>query len=230
MNDLLVSTDRGEVAATFRLNQFIANWEAGRISFISCIADDFGDLLSPRPHDFSSAVPADLGEAWCKYRIFGGASTVILRPDALQLTFPNAIETDYPLIIETLRRVLKVLLSKIGGYDRQSYTLMDNHHATIVEGESEAYLSEYANRKMSDAVRQEPGVECRPSVGFTLRSTDGNRVLRRSMEQSEILPNGLFITNHIFVSLPNLTEFDEERSWIDQINNLANRASGIVYQ
>ena len=99
-----------------------------------------------------------------------------------------------------------------------------------MEGESEAYLSEYANRKTSDAVRQEPGVECRPSVGFTLRSTDGNRVLRRSMEQSEILPNGLFITNHIFVSLPDLTEFDEERSWIDQINNLANRASWIVYQ
>ena len=100
----------------------------------------------------------------------------------------------------------------------------------VVEGESEAYLSEYANQKMSDAVQQEPGVECRPSVGFTLRSTDGNRVLRRSIEQSELLPTGLFITNHIFVSLPNLTVFDEERSWIGQIDKLANRASGIVYQ
>ena len=35
-----------------------------------------------------------------------------------------------------------------------------------------------------------------------------------------------WVTNHIFVSLPNLTEFDEERSWIAQTNNLANRASG----
>ena len=73
MNDLLVRTDRGEVAATFRLSPFITDWETGRKSFVSCIADDFGDLLSPRPHDFSSAVPADLGEAWCKYRIFGGS-------------------------------------------------------------------------------------------------------------------------------------------------------------
>ena len=38
-----------------------------------------------------------------------------------------------------LQRVLKVLLPKIGGYDRQSYPMIDNHHATIVEGESEAY-------------------------------------------------------------------------------------------
>ncbi|MCY4468092.1 MAG: hypothetical protein OXC08_05170 [Thiotrichales bacterium] len=230
MNDLLVRTDRGEVGATFRLSPFITDWEAGRLAFISCIADDFGDLLNPRPHDFSSAVPADLGEAWCKYRVFGGASTAILRPEALQLTFPNAIETDYPIIFEMLRRMLKVLLPRIGGYDRQSYTVIDNHHAAIVEGESEAYLSEFANRKMSDAMRHEVGVECRPSVGFTLRSTDGNRVLRRSIEQSEILSNGLFITNHIFVSLPELTEFDDERSWIGQINKLANRASGIVYQ
>ena len=75
-----------------------------------------------------------------------------------------------------------------------------------------------------------PVWECRPSVGFTLRSPDGNRVLRRSIEQSEILPNGLFITNHIFVSLPDLTELDQERSWIGQINKIANRASGIAYQ
>ena len=230
MNDLLVRTDRGEVAATFRLSPFITDWETGRKSFVSCIADDFGDLLSPRPHDFSSAVPADLGEAWCKYRIFGGASTAILRPDSLQLTFPNAVEADYPIILETLRRTLNALLPKIGGYDRHSYTVMDNHHATIVQGESEAYLAEYASRKMSDAVGQEPGLECRPSVGFTLRSPDGNRVLRRSIEQSEILPNGLFITNHIFVSLPNLTELDQERSWIGEINKIANRASGIAYQ
>ena len=129
-----------------------------------------------------------------------------------------------------LQRVLKVLLPKIGGYDRQSYPMIDNHHATIVEGETEAYLCEYAHRRMSDAVGQEPGVECRPSVGFTLRSTDGNRVFRRSIEQSEVLANGLFITNHIFVSLPNLTGFDDERSWIGHIDKLANQASGIVYQ
>ena len=230
MKDLLVRTDRGEVSATFRLSRFITDWDAGRRSFVSCIADDFGDILSPRPNDFSAAAPADLGEAWCKYRVFGGASTIILRPDALQLAFPNMIEADYPIILEVLRRTLKVLLPKIGGYDRHSYTVTDNHHVDVVEGASGTYLSEFASPRIPDAVGDEPALECRASVGFTLRSSDGNRVLRRSIEQSEILPNGLFLANHIFVSVPNLTVFEEEMGWIGQISELADGVSGIVYR
>ena len=230
MKDLLVRTNRGEISASFHLSPFISDWEACRKAFISCIASDFHDLLSPRPDDFSTSVASDPAEAWCKYRIFGGTRTFVLRTDSIRLSFPNMIDDDVPIAAELLRRVLEVLLPKLGGYDRHSYTLSLNYHVDVVEGASHAYLAQFANDEFADALRDEPTIEYRPSVGFTLGSVDGHRVLRRSIEQSEVLPNGLFVATRIFVSIPDLTTVEEEMGWIGRISDLAHRAAGIAYQ
>ena len=55
-------------------------------------------------------------------------------------------------------------------------------------------------------------------------------MFRRTIEQSETLQNGLFITDHTFVSMPTLTGFDKELSWIERTIEFADRAAGIAYQ
>ena len=70
-------------------------------------------------------------------------------------------------------------------------------------------------------------MEYRPSIGFTLRTRDGYRVFRRSIEQSEAVQNGLFISDHTFVAMPTLTGFEEELNWIERTRDVADRASGI---
>ena len=229
MRELRVRTDRADLSVTFQLGDFITDWEAARNTFMACIKDGFRDLTYPRPSDFSTASSADLGEAWSKYRVFGGSSTVLLRAGSLALTFPNIRNTDYPTLAEIAQQALEGLLPALGGYEQHSYTVAPSYHVEIMDGGSGEYLARHASREIEDAARAQSAMAYRPTIGFTLRSNDGYRMLQRRIEQSEALENGLFISNHFFVSLPSLTTFDEEIDWLNRTSSLANTISGIVH-
>lgn len=229
MKTLWVRTDRGDQSVTFRLSAFITDWEAARSTFMAYIRDGYRDLTNPRLGDFSAVSPAEPGEAWSRYRIFGGASTIVLRAESLALDFPNIIDTDQPVVREIVRRALDVLLPELGGYERHSYSVASNYHVEVVGDHAESYLARHGSREIEEATRGQAATEYRPTIGFTLRSSDGFRVFRRTIEQSELLGNGLFIANQIFVSMPILTAFGEEIDWIDRTGDLANTAAGIEY-
>ena len=226
MPDLVLHTDRGDLSVRFNLSAFVTDWEPARRTFIASVADTFREPLNPRPEDFSTALPTELGEAWCKYRLFGGSSTIVLRADSLALNFPNILRSEFGLVGEVLRRSADILLPKLGCYTEHSYTVTTNHHATAVNGQSHEYLAQHASAHIENPA-SESALQYRPGIGFALRSNDGYRVLRRTIEQSEVLENGLFIVDNIFVRMPTLTKFEEELQWMVQVSNLADRAAGI---
>ena len=230
MNGLLVRTDRGNQSVTFDLSAFVTDWEAARKTFVTTIAERFREPLNPRPGDFSAASPTELGEAWCKYRIFGGSSSIVLRADSLALSFANIVNADHQIIIEVVRGTMERLLPALQGYERQSYMVSSNYHVHVVNGRSDAYLAHHGSDDIGNTASNELTIEYRPTIGFTLRTRDEYRVFRRTIEQSEALQNGLFITDHAFVSMPTLTGFDEELSWIERTTEFADRAAGITYQ
>ena len=230
MNGLLVRTDRGNQSVTFDLSAFVTDWEAARKTFVTTIAERFREPLNPRPGDFSAASPTELGEAWCKYRIFGGSSSIVLRADSLALSFANIVNADRQILLEVVRGTMERLLPALQGYERQSYMVSSNYHVHVVNGRSDGYLAHHGSDDIGNTASNELTIEYRPTIGFTLRTRDGYRVFRRMIEQSEALQNGLFITDHTFVSMPTLTGFDEELSWIERTIEFADRAAGIAYQ
>ena len=230
MNGLLVRTDRGNQSVTFDLSAFVTDWEAARKTFVTTIAERFREPLNPRPGDFSAASPTELGEAWCKYRIFGGSSSIVLRADSLALSFANIVNADRQILLEVVRGTMERLLPALQGYERQSYMVSSNYHVHVVNGRSDGYLAHHGSDDIGNTASNELTIEYRPTIGFTLRTRDGYRVFRRMIEQSEALENGLFITDHTFVSMPTLTGFDEELSWIERTIEFADRAAGIAYQ
>ena len=229
MPELRVRTDRGDLSVTFNLGTFITDWKAASNTFMAGIKEGFRDLTSPRPSDFSATSSADLGEAWSKYRVFGGSSIVLLRAETLALTFPNILNTDYPILTEIVRQAVEVLLPVLGGYERHSYLAAYNYHVQIIDGHSGEYLARHASREIEDAAKRQSEMAYRPIIGFALMSIDGYRVFQRRIEQSEALGNGLFISNQFFVSMPSLTTFDEEMDWLDRTGSLANSVAGIVH-
>ena len=230
MNGLLVRRDRGNLSVTFDLSAFVTDWEAAEKIFFAAIAERFREPLNPRPGDFSAASPTELGEAWCKYRIFGGSSSIVLRADSLALSFANIVYADYQIVLEVVRGTMERLLPALQGYERQSYMVTSNYHVDVVDGRADAYLAHHGSDNIGNTASKELTIEYRPTIGFTLRARDGYRVFRRAIEQSEGLQNGLFIGDHTFVSMPTLTGFDEELSWIEQTTEFADRAAGIAYQ
>jgi hypothetical protein len=230
MNGLLVRRDRGSLSVTFDLSAFVTDWEAAGKIFFAAIAERFREPLNPRPGDFSAASPTELGEAWCKYRIFGGSSSIVLRADSLALSFSNIVNADYQIVLEVVRGTMERLLPALQGYERQAYMVNSNYHVNVVDGRSDAYLAHHGSDDIGNTASNELSIEYRPTIGFTLRTRDGYRVFRRTIEQSETLQNGLFITDHTFVSMPTLTGFDKELSWIERTTEFADRAAGITYQ
>lgn len=233
MQPVSVRIERDEASFTFHLSPFISDWEGAKQTFVSCITRDFGDILiRVLPRDFSASLSSEPGDAWCTYRMYGGSSAITLRPDSLQFTFPNLLDTDYPVVNEIVRRGTAVLLTKLGSYERHVYSLTTNRHLAPLTGiAAEAHLAQFSSDEMVDAAAAEPGMQYRPSASFTLvGNADEYRVLRRSVEQSEVLPNGLFVTTHIFVSASGPASFENELQWINWVCRIADQAVGITYQ
>lgn len=232
MQPMPVRVDRDEVSFTFHLTPFISDWEGAKQTFVYCIARDFGDvLMRVLPRDFSASLSSEPGDAWSAYRMYGGSSTMTLRPESLQFTFPNLLATDYPVVNEIVKRGVAVLLTKLGSYERHVYSLATNRHLAPLSGIAEAHLRRFSNDDMGSAAANASGMQYRPSASFTLvGSADEYRVLRRSMELSEVLPNGLFVTTHISVSTSDLSSFENELQWINWVCQIADQAVGITYQ
>ena len=229
MTDLVVRTDRENLSATFNFSPFVTDWETARRTFVTCIAEAFREPLNPRPEDFSTASPTELGEAWCKYRMFGGSSTMVLRAESIAITFSNIGRADYALIGEILRQAVETLLPKIGGYDEHSYHVSTSQHAAAVNGRVDEYLAGHASAKIKNKAK-ETEMEFHPCIAFSLKTSDGFRVLRRTIEQSEVLENGLFIADHVFVRKPELTKFEGELQWMVRLSSTADRVAELKEQ
>ena len=232
MQPMSVRADRDEASFTFHLTPFISDWERAKQTFVSCITRDFGDvLMRVLPRDFSASLFSEPGDAWSTYRMYGGSSTMTLRPESLQFAFPNLLATDYPVVNEIVRRGVAVLLTKLGNYERHAYSLTTSRHLAPLNGIAETHLRRFSNDEMGSAAANALGMQYRPSASFTLvGSADEYRVLRRSMELSEVLPNGLFVTTHISVSASDLSSFENELRWIHWVCQIADQAVGITYQ
>ena len=227
MNKIRVCVIRDEAYITFKLTPFVTEWDKVRQAFISGIVNHFDNMSLS---DISTSLSAELSDSWCKYRIFGGSSTILLKPDSLRLTFPNLLITDYPTAVEIIRFGVDSLLPMFDCYNQHSYILISNRHVDLLDGGSRMYLEQFAHNSMQCAVEFEPKMRYKPSASFTLENENRNRVLRRSVEQSEILNNGLFLATSIFVLDNTLNEFDDECHWVERIYELADISIGIEFE
>ena len=232
MQPMPVHVDRDEVSFTFHMSPFISNWEEAKQTFVSCITRDFGDvLIRVLPRDFSASLSSEPGDAWSTYRMYGGSSTMTLRSESLQFAFPNLLATDYPVVNEIVKRGVAVLLKQLGSYERHVYSVITNRHLAPLIGIAEAYLARFSSDEMVSAAANASGMQYRPSASFTLvGSADEYRELRRSVELSEVLSNGLFVTTQISVSASGLSSFEDELQWINRVCQIADQAVGITYQ
>lgn len=171
-----------------------------------------------------------LGEVWCKYRIFGGASTIVFRPDILELSFVNAGENDSPTILEIIRRSASILQQDIGDYAQCHVSLSLYRHVKAVgDGSADRYLNQFTLKQTADMVRTDSDIEYRPTVKVILSNKEEGWEVHQLVEKSDALPDGLFINTLIFIPLFELAKFDEQQKLTDRIFDLSNKAVGLIH-
>ena len=223
-------SERQNLSITFELSPFITDWTSAKAVFMAAIARDLGDLLSVRPHDFYSNDSAELGECRCTYRIFGGASTLVLSPGTLQLNFGSLTENDFPTATEIVRQCMDILSRDLGCYARDHVSINSSEHAPAVNSAAvDAYLAQFAWKEPTELAGADAEIEYSPAVTITLSDKQGRWSLHRTVEKSAFLPNGVFVTQTILISSQQLTSFDEQRQLWVRIDTLGDQAVGLTY-
>lgn len=222
--------ERENLSISFELSPFITAWATAETTFMASIARELGELLLVRPHDFYSNDSAGLGESRCTYRIFGGASTIVLSPGTLLLNFDNLTENDYPTVTEVVRRSRDILSRELGCYAKDHVSVNSNGHVPVVEnGAADTYLAQFAWKEPTDTATADVEIEYRPAGKIIMSDKQNRWSLHRTVEKSAFLPEGLFVTTMILITSPRLTSFDEQKQLVERVLDLADRAAGLTY-
>ena len=216
------------INVSFKLSRFIADWSSAQSSFISGIADGFRDWLPIGPRNFSVTPAFALEELRCRCQLFGGACSIVLAPDTLQLDFENVKQGTRPVILETVRRASEWLAGALGDHGRdwlsvQTLAHMEAREADVVD----AYLGQFMPAEADELMKSESNVKYLPSTRIILSGEGEEWRLWRVVEQSLLIDNAVFVDTRVHVQSPDPMGFDDQVRLFDRAEKLADRAVGL---
>ena len=228
MKALRVRTHDAAINVSFKLSRFIADWPSAQSSFISGIADGFRDWLPIGPGNFSVTPAFALDDLRCKCQLFGGACSIVLAPEALQLDFENVKQETKPVILETVRRASEWLAGALGDHGRDWFFFqMQAHMEALEAGATDAYLVQFMLAGTDELMRSEPNVKCLPSSRTVLSGEAEGWRLERVVEKSLSIDNAVFVGTRLHVQSPASMEFDDQVRLLNRVEKLADRAVGL---
>lgn len=225
MDAVPIRIREGDMSFAFRLDPLLANWEGAKAGFVSFVSRRLGPGV--RPDDFVASVSAGMGETYCRYRIYNGFGSIMIRADSVEFDFPNAFAIDNDIPWGIIRQAEETLLPALDRKKPRSRSLYVSYHAESEES-PETYLARFADAQMARAAERCEAMHYRPSANFVLASDDGSRTLRRTVEQSQIMPEGLFVTTRVFASA-RAASVPDEIDWIRRVGKVADVAVGIAH-
>ena len=228
MKVLRVRDHGAAINVSFKLSRFIADWPSAQSRFISGIADGFGDWLPIDPRNFSVAPAFALEDLRCRCQLFGGACSIVLAPDTLQIDFENVKRENRPVVLETVRRASAWLASALGDHGRDRLSFQTTAHMEAPEADAaDAYLAQFIPAEADELMRSEPNVKCLPSSRILLSGEAEGWVLWRVVEKSLSLDNAVFVDTQVHVQSPDPMGFDDQMRLLDRVEKLADRVVGL---
>ena len=222
MKVLQVRLHDATINVSFKLSRFIADWPSAPSKFISGIADRFRGWLPIGPRNFSVTPAFALEGLWCRCQLFGGACSIVLAPETLQLDFENVKQGTRPVILETVRRASGWLADALGDHGRDSLSFQTTAHLEALEADAaDTYLAQFIPAETDELIRSEPNVKCLPSSRILLSGETEGWVLWRMFEKSLSIDNAVFVHTGIHVGSPDPMKFDDQVRLLDRAEKLA---------
>ena len=228
MKVLQVRLHDATINVSFKLGRFIADWPSAQSKFITGIADGFRDWLPIGPRNFSVNPAFALEDLRCRCHLFGGACSIVLAPEALQLDFENVKQGDGPIVQETVRRASGWLADALGDHGRDSLSFQTTAHLEALEADAaDAYLAQFVPAEADELMRSEPNVKCLPSSRILLSGETEGWVLRRVFEKSLSADNAVFVHTSVYMQSLDPVGFDDQIRLLGRVEKLADRAVGL---
>ena len=228
MRVLHVYHNDATVQVAVGLSRFITDWPGAQQKFIGGLADVFRDWLPIGPGSFSVTPALSLDELRCRCQLFGGACSVVLAADALSLTFSNVKQRGQPEVVETVRRSLDWLGTALGENGRDWMSFNTSAHMRAADGATvDAYLGQFVHGGVHSVMKSEPDARYLPSTHVVCSDEHGRWTLRRVVEKSLSLDNGVFVETRIDIRSPDPAGFDDHVDLLARLDGLADRVVGL---
>ena len=213
---------------TAKLSRFITDWPAAQQKFIGGIADRFRDWLPIGPGSFSVTPAVSLDDLRCRCQLFGGACSVVLGSDALNLSFTNVRRRNPPEVVETVRRALDWLAAELGENGRDWMSFNTSVHMQAADSAAvDEYLGQFGRDDVDSNMQSEPGAVYLHSTHLVCSDEKGQWVLRRVVEKSFAVDHAVFVDTQIQINSPNPAAFDDHMNLLASLDRLADRVVGL---
>ena len=228
MPALRVQHHDASIQVTVKLSRFIVDWPTAQQKFISGIADRFRDWLPIGPGSFSVTPALALDDLRCRCQLFSGACNIVLAPDTLSLSFANVRRRDQPEVVETLRRAPDWLSAELGEHGRDWMSFTTAAHLHAADGAAvDAYFGQFVGNGVEKIMESEPGARYLPSTQVVCSDENGGWTLRRVVERSNVIDNGVFADTRIDIRSPDPAGFDNHIDLLARLDRLADRVVGL---
>ena len=209
MKTLPVRHHKGTVQIGFNLERFITDWQSAQQKFISGIVHSFHDWQPISVGDFTLAPALALQDLRCECRLFRGACTLLLTPEALRLDFENVTPQVEPIVLETTRRAWGWFVDALEDHGLAWSSFRTLSHMEALEADAarvDSYLGQFVLEEIGKLV--EPDL-CLPSTRLVLEGSRGEWVLYREIEKSKLIDNGVFVDTRVEIQSSDLSLDDQ---------------------
>ena len=221
-----VTWQRISARVNIAVSPMFFDWDGVAQKFFAMIHDALSDDVAINPGDFSVVSGNNLAEVVARYDIFGSAGNVSLRSEGLSMEFPTLVPEDEELVLGILEKVVTAFRQTFPGHRCSTVHASLFRHGTIPDDVVvTAHLARYSNL-VADRAFEDMETVLQPAVRFGTRATDGTWRANCTLEQSEILQKGLFMS--LDVVLPNVGEGSGFLDWFQHFRVVADGCMDVL--
>jgi hypothetical protein len=200
----------------------ILSWTAEIPSrFFRAVYYALNELLYIQPGDLFALSGPSLGDCSVALRIFGGNSTLTLRPNAAIVEFPNTNSDRSEFVDWVVFNGYKALKSEFSEVVIGSIEANAGFHLEFI-GDDTAHEVLVENSRHAELAKRAIGlaeVVIEPGVQFRLVDKDGKWNCRATLENSYLVENGVYLFREIVISdLSDYQTVEQQFELIHQIN------------
>jgi hypothetical protein len=218
---------RSSIRADALFTRPILEWEHVSTRFFVMVRDALAGKTNPSVAEFSVEPAAVLAQVRARYRLFGGATSIVIQPDRLVFDFPNLVPVDYPIVSDVIAAIHDAFPKAFPEVKYERVETQSLEHLDLVEiGAIERFLGQYEIALTENAF---PGpVVMQPGLKFTVVALDQSWQCALIAERSLLSATALFVQLNVSIrNLDNAPSFSDKVARITTVTNSVMRFIGL---
>jgi hypothetical protein len=220
---------RGNLSVKMPLTRPIFSFQGVSARFCELIYKSLAPTFPVGPNDLSGNPANRLSEIWARFNLYSGPNTVTLFSDRLSFDFVNLLRTDYPIILDLMRRVHDEFPS---AFPECEYERVDStsyiHLELLPPADVPTYLQRYQLKEIQKAFADTGKIVVEPGMRHGVAASDEKWQTKFGVDRSLASDKAVFVdVSTTLKQLPKEFSFLEKQQLFQKIGDACLKALGL---